>query len=90
VVAAGEVPSLAVLSPRILVSRDGAAVDPALTAADLDVVAHRFLRQLREHASRKASRKASASLVATLPPRYIVSKLPNHFEVSTLLFPPLT
>ena len=113
VAAAGEIPSLTSLSPRIFVKRAsffddqkgsatsssssiiGATFDKSVTASHMDKLAKRFLDLLSRHArldedltaTAKVASTASAFSSASPPrlasssPRFIVSKLPNHFEL---------
>ena len=94
----GEVPNLALLSPRVVVDRatQRASVDPALTPGEMDRIAHRFLEALAKSAEwQPAGFTKGGGLEARAGgqaphPKYVVSKLPNHFELLGLvakLFP---
>ena len=98
VAGAGEGPNLAVLAPRLFVDRKqgakSATFDPSTTAADMDALAAKFLDSLEAHAGLAAPTGGAAAKAAARGSKgrvkYIVSKLPNHFELLGLvakLFP---
>lgn len=103
--AAGELPSLNVLAPKILVPRDAsgrpeverAHLDPALTSRDMDSIAAGFLTMLKRFAvvggeeetgrgggggsGEEETGRGEGGGAGKPKVRYIVSKLPNHYEV---------
>jgi hypothetical protein len=89
---AGEVPSLATLSPRIYVERDPATkrltkatFDPSVTVKDMDDIASAFMRELAMHADLSLPHSGGGNGTTAggtkKDPLFLVSKLPNHFEL---------
>lgn len=76
------------LAPRIFLNKTSdkpqAMVDPDLTEQDMELIGAQFLNVLRAHAKNGNRNKKDNDQDSTSP-KYIVSKLPNHFELLGLI-----